>query len=144
MKTTTAVLAALLLTSAGCRVAHACGEADGKMKVYSLTDDGGTYQLILDAAAIARTPSWAPGSGEPPLSITKVVSAVSSWAKQYYPNADEIRVRSVDLKIFQCTNNHWYYQVELMPIANGRSMAGVATFAGVLMDASIVEPTLLK
>jgi hypothetical protein len=147
MKTVIALSMLLFVASAFCAgKAVACGEANGKMRVYSSTDNNGiTYELILDAAALEHSPTWVPGDKEPPLSAAKVVTLVTAWAKQRYPSANEIRVRSIDLESFQCTfNHHWYYRVELMLIANGKSMTGIANFAGMMMDGTIVEPTLSK
>ena len=141
MKMIIAPFVLLLLASASCaEKALACGEANGKVRVYSLTEDGIKHDLILDSAAVDRTPTWAPGSGEPPLSVSKAVATVTAWAKQRYPNADEVRVRSVKLESFQCSYNHWYYRIDLLIVANGKGLSAAANFAGVLMDATIVEP----
>jgi len=145
MKTVVALSTLLFMASAFCAgKAVACGEANGKVKVYSSTADDMTHALILDAAAVEHTPTWVPGDREPPLSAEKAAASVTAWAKQRYPSADNIRVRSIDLESFQCTFNHWYYRVELSLVANGKSMTGIANFAGVMMDGTLVEPTLSK
>jgi hypothetical protein len=146
MKTVIALLMPLFVASAfSAGEAVACGEANGKVRVYSSTgNDGITNELILDAAAIEHSPTWVPGDEEPPLSASRVATSVVAWAKVRYPRADEIRVRSIDLESFQCNFHHWYYRVNLSLVANGKSMAGIANFAGVMMDGTIVEPTLSK
>jgi hypothetical protein len=53
----------------------------GATPVVSTEEKGKRIELILDGAAVAKTQSWTPTSGEPPLSVSKAAAAALAWAK---------------------------------------------------------------
>jgi hypothetical protein len=132
------LLGALSLSYAGLsNDSHACG----RTRVYSMTDNGSKYELVLDGDAVAQTEVWAPTRGEPPLSVTQAATSVSDWARLHYPATDRSVIRAIALEQFLCsgvTYGHWYYRFDLTLISADGAPVSNNVFAAVLMDGTIV------
>ena len=137
-----AVLA--LLSCSGCaQESHACGSTT----VYTVTENGAKYSLVLDSAIMERTPVWDPSSGDPPLSVAKAAATVGAWAKAHYPGTDSSPIRAISLDQFGCSGGsvgHWYYRFDLTLREQDGTFVPAGNFAAVLMDGSVVGPTPTK
>ena len=117
---------------------HGCGPTP----VVSTEDKGRHIELVLDGAAVARTPTWAPTKGDPPLSVSKAAAAALAWAKVRYKRYDSVKITELSLKEFSCSSlpDHWFYQVAFTPIIDGNKLFGSGNWAAVLMDGTVVGP----
>lgn len=117
-------------------------ETCGKTPVVSTEVRGKRIELILDGAAIAKTRTWTPASGDPPLSVSKAAAAALAWAKVRYKRYDSVRITELGLKEYSCSqlSNHWYYLVEFSPSIDGNRLYGSGNWAAVLMDGTVVGP----
>ena len=114
----------------------------GSTPVVSTEDNGKRIELVLDGAAVAKTPKWSPAKGEPPLSVSKAAAAALAWGKVRYKRYDSVEITELSLKQYSCSrlSEHWYYQVEFTPIMEGNRLFGSGNWAAVLMDGTVVGP----
>jgi hypothetical protein len=114
----------------------------GSTPVVSTEDKGRRIELVLDGAAVAKTPTWTPTKGEPPLSVSKAAAVALAWAKVRYKRYDSVEITELSLKEFSCSSvsDRWYYQVEFAPIMDGNRLFGSGNWAAVLMDGTVVGP----
>jgi hypothetical protein len=108
--------------------------------------DGTTLGLVATGDQFAKAPSWKPGNGEPPLSISRVVVVVTAWGKAQFKRYDSFEIRSISLNQSGCTpgQTYWYYLVTFTPVIAGKPAYGNGQFAGVLLDGTVVGPTAVK
>ena len=132
-----AVLLAGVSTDAG--AAKGCG---GRPVVTTKLDDGTVIAIVVTEAQFKKAPSWAPGKGEPPISIPKVVDLAEKWAKIQYKSYDSARIHSIDLIEFGCNEEprYWYYRVSYLPMRDGRIISG-GDFVAILLDGTTIGPT---
>jgi hypothetical protein len=131
----------LSLTAANAAAQTECG----KHSVMSTEDDKGRrIELVLDSAKVAKTPRWTPGDGDPPLSLARAVTAALAWAKERYKRYDSVTIREIALVEYSCSSvtGRWYYRVDFMPMMEGSRLLGSGNFAAVLMDATVIAPTV--
>lgn len=130
---------ALAAFSSCSRAAPGCG----KHAVFGTTDEAGRkIELVLDSAAMQRTPAWSPQKGEPPLSVFKASRAALTWAKAKYTRYDNVEISELMLTSYSCRGvpDRWYYRVQFTPIIDGNRVVGWGNFVAVLMDGSVVAP----
>ena len=111
--------------------------------IFSSTDaNGRTLGLFLADADFANVPEWAPGNGEPPLSISRAVENAISWGSSKYSRYDGIRVSGLELAWSRCTlgATHWYYRITLTPMMDGNSVRDSGAWVAVLFDGRVVVP----
>jgi hypothetical protein len=118
--------------------AFACGD----YPVFSVkTEEGGEIGLYLPEGQVAKTPEWEPGQGEPPLPLTAAIEAALRWAKTKYAKFDSVGIRDVELRRTGCgSEKRWYYIFNFSVYLDGSALLGWGSFAGVLMDGTVVEP----
>jgi hypothetical protein len=111
----------------------------------STKEDGSKVGLFISSAQILNTPEWKPGSGEPPLALSKAVQLAQEWAKSEYKRYDGVQVRSIGLSEYGCPGykGHWYYTVYFTPVIEGNVLYGSSNFAAVLMNGDVVGPIKL-
>ena len=109
-------------------------------------NDGTVVGLVVTPAQFARAPTWKPGKGEPPLSISRVVEVARAWGKTQFKGYDSFEVRSISLNQSGCTpgETYWYYLVVFTPVSAGKPAHGNGQFAGVLLDGTVIGPTAVK
>lgn len=110
--------------------------------IYSVQDmDGIKHFIIISSDKVEKTPSWKPGSGEPPLGVSGAISNALAWAKKTYARFDDVLVEDIEIRRYGCASeNRWYYVVKFAPVIEGNSIRGIGYFAAVLMDGSVVGP----
>jgi hypothetical protein len=108
-------------------------------------DDGTTMGVLVSDAQFKKAPAWAPGHGDPPLSIAKVVEIAEKWARTHYQGYDSAEIQTVSLSRSGCFDEprYWYYLVHFVPIKNGKPSMG-SSFAAVLFDGTLIGPTKVK
>lgn len=119
---------------------------DKRPVITSKLEDGTTVGVLVSKAQHERAPSWAPGRGEPPLSIAKVADIAQRWAKTSYKEFESVGVYSIQLSEYGgCAGEkrYWHYIVSFRPIKNGEPLFG-GYFAVVLLDGTIIGPTRVK
>jgi hypothetical protein len=111
----------------------------------STKEDGSKVGLIISPDQISKTLEWRPGTGEPPLTISKAVQLAQEWAKGEYKRYDGVQVRSISLGEYGCPEQkrHWYYTVYFSPVIEGNVLYGSSNFAAVLMNGDVVGPVKL-
>jgi hypothetical protein len=133
-----------LVSLSGCSFAASdCG----KTSVLSGTKEDGTkVELIIDSAALEKTPTWRPGQGDPPFSVAKAVEAGTAWAKDHYKRFDGVEVERISLHDFGCSgkHDHWFYIIEFAPVMDGSRMFSSFNWAAVLFDGTVIGTTESK
>ena len=133
---------AVLMLSSG--LAHAgCGD---RPVMTTQKEDGTTIGVVITEEQQNKAPKWKPGSGEPPLSLSKAIDAALAWGKKNYKRYDDVQVQSISLSAIGCSTakDKWYYLVHFSPIIDGNALYGSGYFAGVLMDGTVIGPTPVK
>lgn len=110
--------------------------------IYSVRDmDGTQHAIVVSGKKIENTPSWTPGSGEPPLSLSDAISKALAWAKKTYTRFDNVLIEDIEVRRYGCSSqNRWYYLVAFAPVIEGGSVRGIGYFAAVLMDGTVIGP----
>lgn len=113
--------------------------------IKSKLDDGTTIGVLVSEAQHKKAPTWAPGRGEPPVSIARVADIAEKWAKVKYRDFDSAKIQSIDLTEYGCYGEpkYWHYVVHFIPVKAGKPQFG-GYFAVVLLDGTLVEPTKIK
>jgi hypothetical protein len=119
-----------------------CG---GLPVVTTRLDDGTKIGIVVKEAQFKKAPAWAPNKGEPPMPISKVIAAAEKWMKAEYAAYDSVRIHSVSLTEFGCgvDPTYWYYQVDFVPMKNGRPSFG-GHYIAVLFDGTVIGPTKIQ
>jgi hypothetical protein len=115
--------------------------ACGNSVVMSTTgEDGRTIELVIDYAVAQKTPEWAPGRGDPPLSVARASEIAQEWAEQKYARFDGVEIREIMLSALGCTSSedHWFYTFDFTPVMEGQRMYGIGNWAAVLMDGTVI------
>ena len=109
-------------------------------------EDGSKVGLFISPDQIAGTPEWMPGTGEPPLALSKAVQLAQEWAKNEYKRYDSVQVRSINLSEYGCPEQktHWYYIVYFAPVIEGNTLFGSGYFAAVLMNSTVLGPRTIS
>lgn len=107
--------------------------------------DGTEIGLIIKPDAIRQTPQWNPADGSPPLSIAQAYRIALDWAQREYARYDSVSVGQISLVKWQHwrASNRWYYRFDLVPMMEGNSLHGSGNWAAVLMDGTVIGPTVL-
>ena len=113
--------------------------------VVTKLDDGTNVGIVVTEAQFAKAPAWAPGRGEPSVSIAKVADLADKWAKKHFKDLDSARIDSINLTAFGCNDEprHLHYKVDFVPVKNGKPSFG-GHFIVVLLDGTIIGPTKVK
>ena len=135
-------LALLALTVCGSALAD-CG---GYPVITTTKEDGTRVGVIVTDAQFKKSPAWSPGKGEPPLSISRVVEIAQKWAASQFKRYDSVQIQGINLSEYGCpsTTKHWYYVVHFAPVIDGNRVFSGGQFAVILMDGTIVGPTVVK
>jgi hypothetical protein len=114
---------------------------DGAL-VSTRTDDGKRIALKVSEEEIQAAPKWKISDGEPPLSISQAYQAAIEWANERYKRYDSVKVRSLELKGYNCSthSDRWLYVVEFQPVIDGNRLYGSGNWAAVLMDGKVIGP----
>jgi hypothetical protein len=137
------VIALALMFTASC-------EADGQCGAHPFfttqKEDGTRVGLIATDADLARDPAWTPGSGEPPISPGRAYDLAVAWARANWKRYDSFGLETINLQTVGCDSSHkkWLYVVSLAPVMDGNRLFGGSYDLGVLMDGSIIAPTVVK
>jgi hypothetical protein len=137
----------MFLLAAAFTGAHAARPDCGDHPVMTTTKaDGTTIGVVIKDEQLKKSPTWNIESGEPPLSISKAVTAAKAWGKRTYTRYDDVRIQSISLSAIGCTSvkDKWYYMVHFSPIIDGNAVFGGGYFAAVLMDGTVVGPIPVK
>jgi hypothetical protein len=104
--------------------------------------DGSRFELTIPGAAFQGAAAWRLGSGEPPLSIAKVVRIATSWAATHRGRFDELHLTEVSIHPVSCTLGveYWYYAVKFYPVLDHKLLDDREHVIGILMDGRIFEP----
>ena len=123
--------------------AIACGDRP----VYSTTAGGGkTVGLFLSDADFENVPQWAPGEGEPPLSISAAIDHALAWATSRYSRYDSVRVSGVSMAWYRCfvRDPMWYYKIDSTPTMDDNDVRDYGAWVAVLFDGTTVGPKEVK
>ena len=133
--TSLGLLAALSLNA---ELAHACG---GFPVMSTELFDGRKVELVIDWHLLLRADAWAPGRGDPPLSVASATEIAMAWAKDRYVRFDDVSVREISLLSLGCQKEErrWYYVFDLAPMMDGREMLSSGDWVAVLMDGTVIE-----
>lgn len=132
----------LLVVGAGLFFDSVSAASCGNTTVLSATSASGEkVELTLDSAAVEKTQEWKPGSGDPPLAVSKATQTALEWGKKHFSRFDGFEISRISLSNAACSgsNNHWYYVFEYTPIMAGNRMYGGGNWAAILMDGTLVE-----
>lgn len=119
----------------------------GKVPLLSTTkEDGSKVVLLASEEQFMQAPTWAPGKGEPPLSVSRAVQIAEKWAKNEYKRYDTVKIESIHLTEFGCIrrNGYWYYTIHFSPVIDGNVLHGSGHFAAVLLNGTVIGPTKQK
>ncbi len=108
-------------------------------------DDGKTIRLMIAESQFAQAPKWKLGEGEPPVSISQVREAALAWAESEYSRYDSVEISSISLRESGgCSSNprHWFYVVDFRPVIEGNRIWGSGNWAAVLLDGTVIGPTV--
>ena len=124
-------------------MALACGDSP---VLSTRKDDGTEIGLFLPESKMQSTSKWTPELGEPPLSPSEAYRIAIDWARLKYTRYDDVRVREISLTRYRCSNidDRWYYLMDLEPVIDGNSVWGPGNWVAVLMDGTVVAPTVVK
>jgi len=105
-------------------------------------EDGTTLSLVLTRSQLNGSPKWAPGDGEPPLSVAKATAIGLAWARKKLARFDDVRVQDITLRPTMCgaSGKQWYYIINFSPVIDGETLYTSGHFAAVLMSGELVEP----
>ena len=142
------LIIALLTIAAGMRA------QDGvEVVLADVTDENGKRVLFrTDTKTLAATADWAPGSQDPPLTVTAASKIARESGKRRFPNSDDIELSSITLRSMGCYGPsagsfgqlvRWYYVVDVVPVPMNSSSAAESTVV-ILLDGTVVEPTPFK
>lgn len=137
-------IAVLFIISIACGAANAgCGD---RPVLTVQKEDGTTVGVVITTEQQDKTQKWVPGSGDPPLSLSKAIEVALSWAKTNYKRYDGVQLQSINLNSLGCsqTRDKWYYIVHFSPVIDGSALYGSGYFAAVLMDGTVIGPTPVK
>ena len=127
-----------------CGSATACCTPPGvEAQLFTRRGEGGTITYAISNERAKALPTWSPGSGEPPLSITAAIEsarasvlASSSDLKSLEPDRISLNFRDA----YGGNPGFWYYDVAFSPTVAGRRALVPGIGAVVLLDGSVVEP----
>ena len=107
-------------------------------------DDGSIISVIVPEAQQLASPRWSPEDGEPPLALSQAITLGLTWARGHYTRFDEVEIDSVSLSRIGCSDlrDRWYYLVHFSLKIEGQRLFGSGNFAAVLMDGTVVPPTV--
>ena len=101
---------------------------------------GRKYESRIPDADLQKTPAWAPGQENPPLSPRRAMDAATRQLSTLLPNGKDWRLYAVTLRPIE---NRWIYLVEFLEPLRGDA-AGQQLSAGfqivVLMNGIAVTP----
>ena len=107
-----------------------------------------TYEYSMPLKRAEKLPSWAPGSGAPPLPIGMAVRTGEEWLKKRNPEVKRFAVSSVTIaRMITYTSSfgdHWYYRISFDPVIGAQQLYGGQFTAVVLFDNTIVEPRVRR
>jgi hypothetical protein len=96
-------------------------------------------RLVASDRAISKPPAWAPGMGEPPVSVGSAVEFASRWIDGQVSGGRESVLESVRLQPVGCgyNRNAWVYVVTF---ASPDALTGRMIPVGVLIDGTVIAP----
>jgi hypothetical protein len=101
---------------------------------------GKKYEFRIPDADLEKTPAWAPGQENPPLSARRAIDVATRQLSTLLPNGKNWRLHAVTLRAI---DNHWIYLVEFLEPLRGDG-GGQQVSAGfqvvVLMNGAAVTP----
>ena len=107
--------------------------------------DGTRLGIVFTTDQISRAPTWQPGAGEPPLTISQVTKIAQDWAAAQFKRFDSARIQSISLSESGCPGKrYWYYAVDFTLTIDGNLVTSAANFVGVLMDGTVVGAAPVK
>jgi hypothetical protein len=111
--------------------------------IRTIKADGTEIGLYVSEERVSQTAKWSPGTGNPPLVITRAIEIALEWAEQEYSRYDSVEINEISLREYGCSTveGHWVYIFDFRPVIDGNSLLGGANWAAVLMDGSVIGPT---
>lgn len=108
--------------------------------------EGKEIGIVISGSMIARTASWNPIESSPPLTINNASTKLLNWLKRKHPNYDDIKINRIALNSYECTrfSGKWYYFFEFSFLEKGNELFGIANWAAILMDGTIIDVTLIN
>jgi hypothetical protein len=108
--------------------------------------DGEVVSIVLNGDRIKQTPAWDLMSADPPLSISKSVVLALDWVKKIYPESGAVQIESITIRNYGCKDDFdkWYYLISFTKLVDGRRIHEVGNWVVLLMDGSIVAPTITR
>jgi len=108
-------------------------------------DDGRYVGLVIPEKVISSQEKWNPTESEPPISIVMASQKIKEWAKEKYSKYDNVNIAEISLADFRRRNQgYWYYKFDLVPMFDGRKVFHQASWAVLLFDGTIIEPTEIE
>ncbi len=100
---------------------------------------GKKYEFRISEADLQRTPAWAPGQENPPLSARRAIDVATKELATLLPNGNDWRLYAVTLRPIE---NRWIYLVEFLEPARPGAQQQVSSGfqVVVLMDGIAVMP----
>jgi hypothetical protein len=100
---------------------------------------GKKYEFIVSDQDLQKTPAWAPGQENPPLSARRAIDIATKQIATVLPNGKDWRLHAVTLRPIE---NRWIYLVEFLePLREGQlSQQSTGFQVVVLMNGSAVVP----
>ena len=140
MKVNSGILAITLMLLSD--AVFACGGGDEYPVMSSHKDDGTKIGLFISQAQIEKTQAWSPENGEPPLSVSSAYQIAISWGHQHYTRYDGVKIREISIKKYGCSlvSDRWYYVMDITPVIDGNEVWSGGSWAGVLMDGTVIGP----
>lgn len=132
----------LLMLATNVAAVDVCGMGQSEMN--ATREDGTRVHLAIEGSKLKETPPWHVIKDDPPLSVRAASSLAMNWAGQKYKGFESVRINAITIKSLACGEEftYWYYVFDFSMMKNGERSHDVGNWLVVLMDGSVVEPTI--
>ena len=108
--------------------------------------DGTELDVRITREQAEAVPTWDPEDKQVvPIDLSLAIGLARDSIRDRHPGISEFLVAGIEMsRLHEEYLNRWYYIIRFRPVLEGRPLQGGLYAAFILMDGTVVEPTVAK